>query len=292
MSFNDDEIKRLLRQYYQPATASPDFKEKLHKLVLESNGEAADVHPSRPWLKPFILTTIGIAAAALIATGVIFFPRGQNSEIASIITTTTTTTTIAPTSSTTSPTAMTTTPASTATTSSPTSTIPTSTQPTATTPVAIAKGTLVIRVTDAPPQHNVTAINVILSDIRVNQSEDENTDGGWVVVYDGEPLEFDLLKLKEQGDAEIIGQADIDVGHYSQIRMNVEFVSADIDGQPVDIVVDVPSNVLRLVASFDMRENQVTELTIDFDAEQSLVFTGQGKINFKPVVTLIVEYPD
>ena len=282
MSFNDDNLKRLLREYYRPATASSDFKEKLHKLVSESDSEAADMHPFRSWLKPLIWGTIGIVCAALIASGIIFFPRGQNSEIASIITTTTTTTLP---SSTTTPTGIQTTlPSSTATT-------PASTQATTTTPVAIAKGTLEIRVTDAPPQYNVTAINVLLSDIRVNQNENENADAEWVVVYEG-PVAFDLLKLKEQGYAEILGQAQLDIGHYSQIRMDVEFVSAVIDSQTVDTGVDVPSGVLRLVASFDIRENKVTVLTIDFDAGQSLVFTGQGKINFKPVVTLTVEYPD
>jgi hypothetical protein len=155
----------------------------------------------------------------------------------------------------------------------------------------IANGILDLRVTDAPPQYNVTRINVTLTDIRVNKSATTDTDTGWLTVFAG-PVEFDLLQLKASGVASILGQSSIDVGHYSQVRMDVQFVDAVIDGQTTSTGIELPSNTLRLVGSFDIKENQRTILTIDFDAEKSLVFTGQGKSIFKPTVTLIVEYPN
>lgn len=128
----------------------------------------------------------------------------------------------------------------------------------------------------------------MLSNIRVNTAD---TDTGWVDVVAG-PKEFDLLQLKTSGVAGLLGQVTLETGHYTQLRMDVEFVSAVIDGQTVTTGVDIPSTVLRLVASFEIRENQLTVLTIDFDADKSLVFTGDGKTIFKPTVSMTVEYPD
>ena len=72
MSFNnDDDLKRLLRKYYQPAAASSDFKEKLHKLVTESDRAIPDARPSNSWLKPLLWVSVGaVATVALIVLGI------------------------------------------------------------------------------------------------------------------------------------------------------------------------------------------------------------------------------
>jgi len=281
MSFNnDDDLKRLLRKYYQPAAASSGFKEKLHKLVTESDQEIPATQPFKSWLKPLLWVSVGaVATVTLIILGIVFFPRQQPPVIVSATIsqgTTTTSPTTTPMSPTIAPVSPTTTPTSPAT---PTTTLVT------------AKGILDIRVTDAPPQHNVTQINVILTDVRVNKSATTDTDAGWLTVFSG-PVEFDLLQLKASGVANILGQSSIDVGHYSQVRMDVQLVDAVIDGQTTSTGIELPSSTLRLVGSFDIKGNQRTILTIDFDAEKSLVFTGQGKSIFKPTVTLTVLYPD
>lgn len=126
----------------------------------------------------------------------------------------------------------------------------------------IARGTLEIRVTDAPPQLNVTHINVKLTDIGVNSSD---SNSGWVTVLAG-PMEFDLLQLKASGVASILGQTELGAGHYSQVRMDVELVSAEIDGNTVTTGIEVPSGMLRLVTSFEIQDGKTTILTIDFDA--------------------------
>lgn len=127
----------------------------------------------------------------------------------------------------------------------------------------------------------------MLSNIRVNTAD---TDTGWVDVVAG-PKEFDLLQLRTSGVAGLLGQVELSTGHYTQVHMDVEFLSAVIDEQTVTTGVDIPSTVLRLVASFEINEGKLTILTIDFDADKSLVFTGEGKTVFKPAVTMTVEYP-
>jgi len=56
----------------------------------------------------------------------------------------------------------------------------------------------------------------------------------------------------------------------------------------VEAGIVLPSGELKIVGTFDIEPETRTILTIDFDAEDSLVFTGEGKVIFKPVVKLIV----
>lgn len=150
-------------------------------------------------------------------------------------------------------------------------------------PVSYA-GILEIRVTDAPT-NDVSAINVTVGDIEVHKAGEEGeTDGaGWLAVIE-ESKTFDLLKLR--GVEEVLGSNEVDVGHYTQIRMDVQGVVVTVDGKPQSAVL--PSGELRLVGSFEVKRDKTTVLTLDFDADKSIVITGMGKVIFKPVVRLIV----
>jgi len=150
-------------------------------------------------------------------------------------------------------------------------------------PVSYA-GMLEIRVIDAPT-HDVSTINVTVGDIEVHKAgEESDTDGaGWLTVIEGSKT-FDLLKLR--GVEEVLGSNEVDVGHYTQIRMDVIEVTVTVDGKPQSAVL--PSGKLRLVGSFEVEREKTTVLTLDFDADKSIKITGAGKVIFEPVVKLIV----
>lgn len=148
----------------------------------------------------------------------------------------------------------------------------------ATTPVAYA-GTLEIRVTDAPA-YDVSAINVTVSDIEVHKGGGE---AGWTSVIK-EDRSFDLLELR--GVERVLGSNEVDAGKYTQIRMDVKYVTVTIDGEPRSAML--PSGKLKLPGSFEVERDKTTVLTLDFDADRSLVITGRGEVIFKPVVKLSV----
>lgn len=50
----------------------------------------------------------------------------------------------------------------------------------------------------------------------------------------------------------------------------------------------LPSDKLKIIGNFDVEQDGTTTITLDFDADKSLVITGEGKILFKPVVKLLV----
>ena len=104
-------------------------------------------------------------------------------------------------------------------TQTPATSVPaTAAPPTATTPPPTVgpTGTLEVRVTDQPAD-DPTEIVLTIENVEVHRSGGDD-ESGWQMVAEG-PFEFDLLKL--DGIEEILGEAELEVGRYQQIRLNV-----------------------------------------------------------------------
>lgn len=142
-------------------------------------------------------------------------------------------------------------------------------------------GTLEIRVTDQPAEA-ATSIVVTVKNIEVHVFGDGG-DAGWLTVI-AEPRKFDLVKLR--GIEEILGSATLEPGRYQQIRLEVAKAVVTIRGN--ERAAAIPSEKLRLVGGFDVTAGVTTILTLDFDAERSIVFRPGVGPQLKPVVKLLV----
>jgi Domain of unknown function (DUF4382) len=149
------------------------------------------------------------------------------------------------------------------------------TGPSTNTPVV---GTLKLTITDGPVD-NVAEILVKITEIRVHQSSgDENS--GFLTVWTNPGNEItDILKLK--GTPIVLTLPGIPVGQYNQIRMTL---SKEFQGQisfkgapTVYYPLSVPSDELKIHLQFDVVGAAMTEITLDFDAEQSLHVVQRGK---------------
>jgi hypothetical protein len=140
-------------------------------------------------------------------------------------------------------------------------------------------GTVDVRVTDAPDP-SISAILITASSIQVHRAT--ASDDAWETVVEG-PVEFDLLKVvsKEQS----LGTEALAPGAYTQVRLQVDRVIITKDG--VDQEATVPSSELKLVRGFEVIAGETTVLTVDFDAEKSVVAAGPNLL-LKPVVKLLV----
>ena len=149
-------------------------------------------------------------------------------------------------------------------------------------------GTLEIWVTDAPPEYDIESINVTVSQIDIHRAGDEEEDGWLSVEITGDST-FDLLQLQASDLEELLAEAEVGVGKYTQVRLT--FGTVDItmeDGsEPPEFVL--PSGKLKFVHPFEIFSEETTILLLDFDADKSIVETGADKIIFKPVVRLIIE---
>lgn len=148
-------------------------------------------------------------------------------------------------------------------------------------------GTLQVLLTDAPGDYEEVWIDI--REVRVHRSTDaEDEDSGWVTISQ-EPKMVDLLDLTN-GRFEVLGEAELDEGRYSQLRLilgdNNEVV---IDGESISL--NTPSaqqSGLKLNINADVEDGQTYVLLLDFDASRSIVRAGQsGIFNLKPVIRTV-----
>ena len=164
-------------------------------------------------------------------------------------------------------------------------TIPVPTATSLPVPPEDGQATLEIRVTDAPPE-GVSKIEITVASVEVNRSEAPSPTG-WETVI-SEPQPFDLVQLT--GVEALLGSAQLDPGRYHQIRLEVSEAIITINDE--EVAAKVPSGKLRLVGSFDLTIGETTLVTLDFDAEKSVVIRGAMDPLLKPVVKLLVRRSD
>ena len=171
---------------------------------------------------------------------------------------------------------------------------------------ADSTGTLKILLTDAPSKFD--QINITFSEISVHSSDDsaedeqtngEGTDGNsedqgslskksageWIVI-NNETQTFDLLTLTN-GITSILGEKELEAGHYTQIRLQITEAEIVVDGTTYQLTI--PSGTVKFVSGFDIVSETSTELIIDFDAARSVHTTGGNKSEYKlrPTIRLI-----
>jgi len=156
-------------------------------------------------------------------------------------------------------------------------------------------GKLSLSITDKKVE-GLEELHVTISSIEVHMPEmamsddtnsDQNSDSmdsGWIT-FSEEEQTFDLMQLDStQGLKAVLGEKELNAGKYTQIRLSVKEVKAVINGEEFD--VEVSSDKIKLVRSFNITENQTTELIIDFSPE-SVIKSG-NTYKLKPVIKLLV----
>lgn len=147
-----------------------------------------------------------------------------------------------------------------------------------------AKGDIKITMVDAPASYD--AVNIVVTRVEVHKSGgDDNS--GWIVINNNTAT-YDLLTLRN-GVSAVIGNSQLDVGKYTQIRLIVgEGSTVVVNG--VTHLLEIPSGEnsgLKLNHSFEIYPGILYELLLDFDAGRSIVLSGNGQYKLKPVIRLI-----
>ncbi|UCH72341.1 MAG: DUF4382 domain-containing protein [Thermoplasmatales archaeon] len=140
-------------------------------------------------------------------------------------------------------------------------------------------GVLLLQITDAPSDLNITKALVNISNIEVHLIAT-----GWCTVVEESQL-FDLIELKDV--KKILGSVTLSTGRYTQIRLHIDNALVTIDG--IEHNLKIPSNTVQLISPFSINENETTTLTIDFDVQDSVFPTGSGKYMMKPTIKIIQE---
>ena len=161
------------------------------------------------------------------------------------------------------------------------------------------KGTLKIYLTDAPGDY--LEVNIIISKIEghiAGDGEEGEDKGSWEVLKEWSGgLGVDLIKLEDVSI--LLASLELEPNKYTQLRI---FLNGDASlvlegeggpGGPTETVpLEIPSSAntgIKLNRPFEIVEGMITKLTIDFDAEKSVIKTGNGKYKMKPVISLSSE---
>jgi hypothetical protein len=124
---------------------------------------------------------------------------------------------------------------------------------------------------DAPTQlEAVESLDVVFEKVLVHRSSDaEPSEKGWITVLsDTLPVEertFDLLDLVN-GVFATLGEVELAAGIYTQIRIMLESATLVVDGTPQSLVIPSGAETgIKLVGSFTVDPNVITEITVDFE---------------------------
>lgn len=139
-------------------------------------------------------------------------------------------------------------------------------------------GSLHVLLTDAPAQYDHVWVEIAGVEIGTADSDA----GGWITVM-SEPRMIDLLTLQNDVTT-ILGDADLQPGFYSQLRMFV--TSAQVVTGEVALPLFVPSAAqtgIKINLNFDVEAGVDYSLVLDFDALASIRSTGNG-LHLSPVI--------
>ncbi len=141
-----------------------------------------------------------------------------------------------------------------------------------------------VRLTDAPADYDHVYIDI--QEVRVHTSSSAGEgDGGWRTLDQISAGVYDLLELTGGIDT-VLASAELPAGRISQLRLVLgDNNSVVINGVSHDL--NTPSaqqSGLKLNIQAELSPNITYDLLLDFDAARSIVRTGSGKYNLKPVI--------
>jgi len=143
------------------------------------------------------------------------------------------------------------------------------------------QGQVKITMVDAPAGFD--KVNIVVTRIEVHKADTGSNDS-WFVI-NNTAATYDLLLLRN-GASVVLGDHPLDAGHYTQIRLIIGTGSnVVVDG--ITYPLEIPSGQqtgVKLNHSFDIQDGLLYELLLDFDAERSIVLTGNGQYKLKPVI--------
>ncbi len=140
-------------------------------------------------------------------------------------------------------------------------------------------GELKLLLTDSPAQYD--EVNIVVTQVDVHVANADSL-SGWSVV-NNDSATYDLLTLRNGANA-ILGDTMLAVGHYTQIRLHIGTGSNVVVGGvrfPLDVSSD---SIVKLNHEFDISSGTLYLLTLDFNADRSIVLTGSNHYKLDPVI--------
>lgn len=142
------------------------------------------------------------------------------------------------------------------------------------------EGSIKINMVDSSAPYD--SVIIVVESVQVHSETD-----GWLTI-NNQINSYDLLQLVN-GTSVVLGDTTLSAGKYTQIRLIVGAGSyVVVNGVP--FTLEIPSGTqtgIKLTHQFTIEPNTLYELTLDFDVNKSIVFTGSGTYKLKPTIRVV-----
>jgi hypothetical protein len=146
-------------------------------------------------------------------------------------------------------------------------------------------GRLIIRMTDAPFPYALVESAVISIDSLAVRLDTDADPERWITVSRNN-RDIDLLTL-QNGESEVLVDTELEVGDIEGIRLHVDEATVTLTDQR-DFDLDIPSSdedgIDVPVTGISLREDQTTELLLDFDVSNSFLPTPAAPLEVDDIV--------
>ncbi len=145
--------------------------------------------------------------------------------------------------------------------------------------------TLQVSLTDSPGDFD--EVDIDIQDVQINA--DQTSNSGWTSLNVKKGV-YNLLKLTNGLDT-LLGDIQLPAGRVSQLRL-VLGTNNKIKVSGVEYALNTPSaqqSGLKILINTDLKAGITYKILLDFDVARSVVTTGSGMFNLKPVIRSIVE---
>jgi len=116
-----------------------------------------------------------------------------------------------------------------------------------------------------------------------NGNDNQNVDK-WETLNIGGTQTVDLVQLAKTKAFASLGLTKLANGFYTEVRLYIKTATATLtNGTKVDLTIPGKANIVRVVEPFTIDSSKTTTLSMDFDAENSVIKAG-SKYLLKPVV--------
>lgn len=119
------------------------------------------------------------------------------------------------------------------------------------------------------PQQNFSEVWIRFDEVQVHYAGNES----WITVFDGDRA-IDLLQFNESGSKAFLGEANLSVGRYTHIKINVTEAWGIENGSETNITVT--TNTARVAGTWNVTANSTTQVVIDVNLTRSLHKQGDG----------------
>lgn len=150
--------------------------------------------------------------------------------------------------------------------------------------VKLETALVAVQVTDKITE-NFSYVNVTFSEVKIHKHL-EDDDASWVTIT-SDPKTVDLVALNLSHINETLGVAEIEVGNYSKLWINVSKAVGVLNSTGETVNITVPSGWLKIqqLHLFNIQKGNNT-ITIDIDLENSIhTFHGGEEYKFIPVIS-------